>query len=121
MKYNYKENFNKELLKGKIVMAFTDSLDCLDEDYAEDSIEEEDKYFTDDFTGEGIHTYYVFDTPEEFISKWEEICYEPHGMWYWCLNDGECFCSGACDPNDIDIFEEYFGLGDKDAEEEDYD
>ena len=29
MKHNYKDKFNVELLKGKIVMAFTDPLDTL--------------------------------------------------------------------------------------------
>lgn len=118
MKHDYKKKFDMELLNGKIVMAFTDSLDSLMKNYADDGIEDEDKYFTDDFTGYGVHTYYVFDTPEEFISKWEEIYDHPNGMWYWCLNDGECFCSGACDPNDIDIFEEYFGMIDDEEQDE---
>lgn len=107
MKHNYKEKFNMNLLKGKIVMAFTDPLDALTEDYNE-LTDDNYKYFTDDFTGEGIHTYYLFDTKEEFIDKWKEIHDKPNGMWHWCLDDGKCFCSGACDPYDIEIFEEYF-------------
>lgn len=110
MKFNYENKFDMELLKGKIVMAFTDPLDTLMENYAEDIEEDNYKYFTDNFTGEGIHTYYVFDTPEEFISKWEEIYDKPNGMWYWCLDNGKCFCSGACDPDDIDIFKEHWEL-----------
>lgn len=110
MKHNYESKFDMELLNDKIVMAFTDPLDTLMENYTEDMEDDNYKYFTDDFTGEGIHTYYVFDTAEEFVSKWEEICEEPNGMWYWCLDNGDCFCSGACDPYDIEIFEEYFGL-----------
>lgn len=105
MKHDHAKQFDMNLLPGKIVMAFTDPLDCFIDNYAG---EDRYKYFTDDFTGEGVHTYYVFDTPEEFINKWQEICEQPNGMWYWCVYDGECFCSGACDPDDIDIFENYF-------------
>lgn len=104
MKHNYKDKFNVELLKGKIVMAFTDPLDTLTQ---ENNIEDNYKYFTDDFTGYGVHAYYTFNTMEEFIDKWKEICDNPKGMWYWCLDNGECFCSGACDPDDIEIFKEY--------------
>lgn len=107
MKHDYTKKFDMELLKGKIVMAFTDPLDVLQENYEE---EDNYKFFTDSFTGDGIHTYYVFDTVEDFIKKWNEICNEPNGMWYWVLENGECICSGACDPNDIDIFEENWGI-----------
>lgn len=105
MKHDYKNKFDTELLNGKIVMAFTDPMDALIENDSDD-IEDNYKYFTDDFTGYGVHTYYVFDTIEELIDKWEEIYNKPNGMWYWCLDDGYCFCSGACDPDDIEIFKE---------------
>ena len=110
IKHDYKTKFNMELLKGKIVMAFTDPLDTLMKDYTEDMEKDNYKYFTDNFTGEGIHGYYIFDTIKDFLLKWEEIYDKPNGMWYWCLNDGVCFCSGACDPDDIKLFEEYFKL-----------
>ena len=105
MKHNYKNKFDTSLLKGKIVMAFTDPLDTLTEDYEE---KDNYKYFTDNFTGYGVHTYYIFDTADEFIAKWKEIYDKPNGMWYWVLDDGICICSGACDPGDIEIFEEYW-------------
>lgn len=108
MKHDYRNKFDMNLLKGKIVMAFTDPLDSLMENYNGSMDKKENyKYFTDNFTGEGIHTYYIFDTMEEFIDKWKEIYDKPNGMWYWVLDNGVCFCSGACDPDDIEIFEEH--------------
>lgn len=111
MKHDYRNKFDMELLSCRIVMAFTDPLNTLIENY-DGSMDKKDnyKYFTENFTGEGIHTYYLFNTPEEFISKWKEIYNLPNGMWYWCLDDGYCFCSGAVDPGDIEIFEDYFDL-----------
>lgn len=97
-------SFDVDVPEGKIVMAFTDPVDDEDDD------ENRYKYFTDDFTGEYVHTYYAFDTAKEFINKWLEIYDEPNGMWYWVLDNGHCICSGACDPMDIDIFAEHFGM-----------
>ena len=94
-------SFDVDVPTGRIVMAFTDPVDDDENPY---------KYFTDDFTGEYVHTYYAFDTVEEFLEKWEEIYDEPNGMWYWVLDDGELVCSGACDPYDIEIFEEHWGI-----------
>ena len=85
----------------KIIMAFTDPVDGDENPY---------KYFTDNFTGKGVHSYFIFNTPEEFITKWLEIHDKPNGMWYWVLDKGKCICSGACDPDDIEIFKEYWGL-----------
>ena len=110
MKHDYRNKFDMELLNGKIVMAFTDPLDALVENYNANMENDNYKYFTDNFTGEGIHTYYIFATKEEFINKWKEIHDKPNGMWYWCLDDGICFCSGACDPDDIEIFKEHWKL-----------
>ena len=94
-------SFDVDVPNGKIVMAFTDPVDDDENPY---------KYFTDYFTGGYIHAYYAFDTVEDFIKKWKEIYEEPHGMWYWVLDNGELVCSGACDLMDIDIFEDYWGL-----------
>lgn len=96
-----KSSFDVDVPEGRIVMAFTDA------DYDE---EDPYKYFTETFNTEWIWHYWAFDTPEEFIAKWEEIYDKPHGMWYWCLDNGYCFCSGACDPGDIEIFEDYFDM-----------
>ena len=91
---------------GKIIMAFTDPVDT-------DPLETRYRYFTDYFTGEGVHTYHIFDTVEDFIYVWLKIYDKPNGMWYWVLDNGNCICSGACDPNDIDIFIEHWHLEDQ--------
>lgn len=100
-----KTSFDVDVPTGKIVMAFTDPVDDDENPY---------KYFTDDFTGDCVHTYYAFDTVEEFIEKWLEIHDKPNGMWYWVLDGDTCVCSGACDPYDIEIFEEYWNIAEKD-------
>ena len=68
--------------------------------------------FADYFDGAAICSYYSFDTPKEFIDKWKEVSENPDSMWYWCydgeIKDENLFCSGACDPNDIEIFMSYF-------------
>lgn len=100
-------SFDVDVPEGRIVMAFTDPVEHFDEngEYVNSTYE----FLTDEFSGEGIHTYYAFNTPEEFIDKWEEILDEPNGMWYWVLDNGKCICSGACDPGDLeDIFLEHF-------------
>lgn len=93
-------SFDVDVPEGRIIMAFTDP----------DDEDEEDpyKYFDEIFHGQNIHLYMAFDTPREFIKKWKQIYDKPNGMWYWCLDNGYCFCSGACDPDDIEIFEDYF-------------
>lgn len=96
-----KSSFDVDVPEGRIVMAFTDP----DENGANPY-----QYFTEKFHGQNIHLYMAFNTPEEFVAKWKEIYDKPNGMWYWCLDDGYCFCSGACDPGDIEIFEDYFGM-----------
>jgi len=86
---------------GKIIMAFTDPVDGDENPY---------KYFTDNFTGEGVHAYHIFNTPKEFVTKWLEIYNKPNGMWYWVLDGDKCICSGACDPDDIHIFRTHWNL-----------
>lgn len=86
-----------------ITMAFTDPIDT-------DPPETRYRYFTDEYTGKGVHTWYTSPSVEGFINAWIGIYDKPPGMWYWVLEDGECICSGACDPYDIDIFIEYWHL-----------
>lgn len=93
-------SFDVDLPKGKIVMAFVN-----DEDPEKDW-----EHFTDDWRGNDIRTYYAFDTPEEFMRAWRKMEEDPDGMWYWVLVDGQLICSGACDPNDEEIFADYFGF-----------
>lgn len=85
------QSFDVDVPEGKIVMAFTDRLDRIDGNCC-------------------VTSYYAFNTPEEFLEKWNEISENPDGMWYWVLNDGELIVSGAYDPNDIDVFNEYWKL-----------
>lgn len=51
--------------------------------------------------------YYEFDTPEELIDKWCEL---DEGIWYWVLVNNQIICSGALDPDDIEILEDYFNI-----------
>ena len=83
-------------MERKIMMAF------LDGDYytKHNSYPEE---YSCDYAKES----YVFNTPEDFINKWFE---SDEGIWYWVFVDDECICSGILDPDDIEIFEDYFGM-----------
>lgn len=108
-------SFDADVPEGRIIMAFTDSVHDAEDTVDKYSPNGKYRYFTDNFTGKGIHTYYAFDTAEEFIKKWLEIYDRPNGMWYWVLDmesphENKCICSGACDPDDIEIFNDYFGL-----------
>lgn len=67
------------------------------------------------FTGKHIREFYAFDTPEEFVAKWREL---DEGAWYWVFDKGEIVCSGALDPNDIELFEDYWGRGFDEPEKE---
>ncbi|MBQ8248109.1 MAG: nucleotidyltransferase domain-containing protein [Lachnospiraceae bacterium] len=66
-------------------------------------------------TGEHIKAIYVCDSPEEFLSKWCDVRDKNEGEWYWVYANGECICSGAVDPGDIEIFEGYFDISLEDA------
>ena len=82
----------KNIPKNKILIAI------LDYDYLEDNYPEE-------YSDEYAHETYLFNTPQEFIEKWYEL---DEGSWYWVFADSGCICSGAVDPDDIEIFENYF-------------
>ena len=94
--------------ENKIVMAFTDPDETLDDPY---------EVFTDNYVEDNVKIMFVFDTPEEFLETFNRIINDeegPYGMWYWVLDHGEQICSGACDPNDIDIYEEHWNLNKED-------
>ena len=96
-------SFDVDVPQGRIVMAFTDPDDDAEDAYAS---------FTDAFTGRSVNVYFAFDNPKDFIRKWNRIIdgkEGPYGMWYWVLDNNKLICSGACDPNDVDIFMDYFG------------
>ena len=94
--------------ENKIVMAFTDPDEKLDDPYST---------FTDNFVEDNVKIMFVFDTPEEFLETFNRIINDeegPYGMWYWVLDHGKQICSGACDPNDIEIYEEHWNLNKED-------
>lgn len=80
--------------KNKIMIAI------LDEDYLADNYPEE-------YNSDYAHEIYVFNTPQALIEKWYEL---DEGIWYWVFADGYVICSGAVDPDDIEIFENYFNM-----------
>ena len=82
--------------EGKIMIAM------LDDDYYT-----EYNSYPEEYRSNYAQTTYVFDTPEEFIKKWYEL---DEGVWYWVFVDREEVLSGAVDPDDIEIFEEYFDI-----------
>lgn len=69
-------------------------------------------FFDDYYRGAAVCSFYAFDNVKDFIAKWKEISENPDSMWYWCydgeIKDENCFCSGACDPDDIENFMEHF-------------
>ena len=97
--------------ENKIIMAFTDPDERLDNPYST---------FTDNFVEDNVKIMFVFDTPEEFLQTFNRIINDeegPYGMWYWVLDHGKQICSGACDPNDIDVYEEHWNLNKKENNE----
>lgn len=66
-----------------------------------------EKYFTNRIEWDTpILKKYEFDTPEEFLSVWQDLKEDPISMWYWVYDRDTVICSGAIDPGDIDIYEE---------------
>lgn len=74
-------------------------------------------YFTEEFTGKGLVAVYGCTNVKDFFSLMEHLIEYPDGMWYWVLHEGKCICSGACDPYDMESFEEYFGITREQAKE----
>ena len=63
---------------------------------------------------EAISATHTFSDLEALMMYWQSIGNAPEEMWYWIIDlrfdAPTCFCCGACDPGDIDILKEYFGL-----------
>lgn len=93
-------SFDVDVPDGRIIVAFTNPEYDTEEPYAN---------YEQDKPENNICAYYAFSSPEEFLHKWNELVEDPDGLWYWVLDNGRCICSGACDPCDIEIFEEHFG------------
>ena len=90
-------SFDVDVPEGRIVMAFADD-------------EANKDFLTDDFGKAAVRTYYAFDSVEDFMKAWYKMAENPDGMWYWVLDNGSLICSGACDPNDEEIFADHFGF-----------
>jgi hypothetical protein len=88
-------------ITAPIIIAFTDKI-------RHKQVDNPYKYFTDKFTGEGLTTVYGCENAEEFFSLMNHLIKYPDGMWYWVLHENKCICSGACDPDDLEFFKEYF-------------
>lgn len=65
--------------------------------------------FKDNFDGQDIMRYHVFQTLSEFLLWWIPQTEHWEGMWYYVFDKGVQICSGAVDPYDIDIWREHFG------------
>lgn len=91
----YGEEKDKDIPKDKIMVATLD-----------DGYYAKHHSYPEEYSSEYAHEVYTFDTPEDFIQRWYEL---DEGAWYWVFDKGEIVCSGALDPNDIEIFEEYWG------------
>jgi predicted RNA-binding Zn-ribbon protein involved in translation (DUF1610 family) len=87
-------------VNGLVIMAFAD-----DSDPSKDR-----ERFVEGIEESTVRTWYTFDSAKLFMDAWRKMVEKPDGMWYWVFYNGECICSGACDPYDEDIFDEEFGL-----------
>lgn len=90
-----RKDIESQISKDKIMVAMLDT-----EYYAEHH------EYPEEYSSEYAREVYTFDTPEEFVQKWHEL---QEGDWYWVFDKGEIVCSGALDPGDVEIFEEYWG------------
>lgn len=90
-------------IDAPIIVAFTDKI-------RDRVVEDPYVYFTEEFTGKGLVAVYGCPNLKDFFNLIEHLVEYPDGMWYWVLHEGKCICSGACDPYDIEGFEEYFSI-----------
>ena len=97
-------------IDAPIIIAFTDKI--RDRVVADPYI-----YFTEKFTGAGLIAVYGCFNVKDFFALMEHLIEHPDGMWYWVLHEGKCICSGACDPDDMEIFENYFGITQEEAKD----
>lgn len=97
-------------IDAPIIVAFTDKI-------RDRIVSDPYVYFTEEFTGKGLVAVYGCHNLKDFFNLMEHLVEYPDGMWYWVLHDRKCICSGACDPADIEGFEEYFGITSEQARE----
>lgn len=109
-------SFDIDVPKGRIIMAITDPTDK--EFDSEGNEIDPYLYFTYDLMDTSVHTFCAYDSPEEFLKDWQKRMtnleenhdFSGTGMWYWVYDEDELICSGAMDPNDEEIFIEYWIL-----------
>lgn len=92
-------SFDVDVPNGKILMLFA----------SEDT--DLDSTFQDDYLENAICFYRAYNSIRTFINAWKKVVEEPKSMWYWVIDgtNGDYITSGACDPDDIEIFKDYFG------------
>lgn len=73
----------------------------------DDGYYDEHHSYPEEYNNDYANICYTFNTLEEFVEKWHEL---DEGVWYWVFVNGKEICSGAVDPDDINIFEEYFNM-----------
>lgn len=77
----------------------------------DDDRDDYEAYFTNRIENNTpILARYEFDTMKEFMETWKKISDDPITMWYWVYDGENIVCSGAIDPNDEEIFTEYFEM-----------
>ena len=75
----------------------------------DDDRDDYEMYFTDRLDNDTpILARYEFDTPKKFLRTWKDVSEDPVSMWYWVYDGAALVCSGAIDPNDEEIYAEYF-------------
>jgi len=71
--------------------------------------DETGEHFTDDLLADTrSRDFEAFETPKEFLDSWKVLVQKPDGMWYWIIDNGEIFCSGPVDVNDIYCIVDHF-------------
>ena len=89
-------SFDVDVPDGHIVMVFIDNSDT--------------EHLAESEPTSNVVSYYAFNTPTSFMATWEEKSKNPDTMLYFVLENDKWICSGACDPNDYEIFASYWGL-----------
>ena len=103
-------SFDVDVPDGKFVVAWTDPID--DDDGSSDYTP-----FDQAYPEWNIVAYYAYNTKEDLFAALEEFIEDPISMWYWIVGeDKHVLLSGACDPMDIDILMDAFGM----REDDDY-
>lgn len=93
-------SFDVDVPEGKILMLF-----------AGRETEFNWNTFEDDHTRNEIYSYRAFPSVRSFMRKWRQLADNPDSMWYWVIDgeDSHYVTTGACSPDDREIFKSYWG------------